>query len=176
MDATQYIDTYEFTRLGRSIDGTVPLERFARLLEDLPGQPDASVVTWSLRGEQSAAGERFLQLHVQACPRLTCQRCLAPLDWTVESESRLRLVDSEASLDEDAPGGVDEDDEDRILGARRFDVLALVEDEVILSLPLVPKHDVCPSGPKLVVARDDQSDVKGVAASPFAVLGTLKKD
>ncbi|HWK62451.1 MAG TPA: DUF177 domain-containing protein [Eoetvoesiella sp.] len=175
MSAVQYIDTYEFTQLGQDTGGELPLPRFSRFLGGLPDQAEGSAVKWSLQGERNTAGERFLRLHVQACPRLSCQRCLLPLDWPIDSDSRLQLVNSEADLD-DMPDDEFGESIERIVGARRFDVLSLVEDELILSLPYVPKHDVCPSDAALPGLRDETPPDAAVRPSPFAALGKLKKD
>ncbi len=176
MSTVQYIDTYEFTQLGQEISGELPLLHFSRFLDGLPGQAEASAVKWALQGERNMAGERFLRLHVQACPRLTCQRCLSPLDWPIDSDSRLQLVNSEAALDNDVSDDEFGEGIERIVGARRFDVLSLIEDELILSLPYVPRHDVCPSDAALPGLRDETPLDAAVRPSPFAVLGKLKKD
>ncbi|CAM5327462.1 Large ribosomal RNA subunit accumulation protein YceD OS=Eoetvoesiella caeni OX=645616 GN=DFR37_101597 PE=3 SV=1 [Eoetvoesiella caeni] len=172
----QYIDTYEVTQLGQAIGGDVALAQFTRLLDDLPEQDSASQVTWTLKGERDMSGQRFLQLHVHASPRLTCQRCLAPLEWPIQSDTRLLLVNSEAALEVDSPDDESAEGIERIVGARRFDVLALVEDELILCLPYVPKHEVCPSSLVALPEQDEPPTEEHVRPSPFAVLGKLKKD
>lgn len=172
----QYIDTNEVTQLGQTIGGKVPLAQFTRLLEDFPEQDSTSLATWVLKGERDMTGQRFLRLQVNANPKLTCQRCLAPLEWPIESDTRLLLVNSEAALEGDSPDDESGEGVERILGARRFDVLALVEDELILSLPYVPKHEVCPSSLAAFPAQDEPSVDEDVRPSPFAVLGQLKKD
>jgi len=175
VDTVQYVDTFELTRCGLVVSGSTPIDRFVRLISDLPEQA-ASTVDWSVRGEKNSLGQSFLCLRVKAAPLLECQRCLAPFAWQVDTENRLLLVNSEAALDEDDAHDMDPDDDapDRVVGSRRCDVLALVEDEIILSLPYVPKHEACPSakvaGP---VARDAQAGEE--RPSPFAVLGQLKK-
>ncbi|OWT53575.1 YceD family protein [Candidimonas nitroreducens] len=171
-----YIDTYELTRLGQRLEGRVPLRRFARLLEGLPAQGDAQA-DWSLRGEQDALGRRFLHLHVAAGIVLECQRCLSPFVWPLDASSTLEVVASAAQLDD---GGGDEGAEpvERIVASRRLDVLALVEDELILAVPYVPKHEQCPDAPKpsgdgAASAAPDSSLGR---PSPFAALGRLKKN
>ena len=176
MPAMQYIDTYEFTQLGRSIEGAVALVQFTRLLGDLPEQDGATQVNWTLGGERDSTGQRFLRLQVHATPKLTCQRCLAPLDWPIQSDTRLQLVSSEADLDDDVRDDESDESIERIVGGRRFDVLALVEDELILSLPYVPKHETCPSGQAALPVQDQPPANEDARPSPFAVLGKLKKD
>jgi uncharacterized protein len=170
-----FIDTYELTRLGQEVHGQTPISRFDRLLADLPEQPDTTV-SWSIRGEVDARGQRFLHIGVKARPMLECQRCLSPVEWPVESINRIMVVNSESDLD--ARGAYEEDPDDmieRIVGSQRIATLELIEDELILGLPYVPKHDVCPSKP--ASASDETESGAGAGRpSPFAALGRLKKN
>ncbi|PLC53834.1 hypothetical protein CR155_10340 [Pollutimonas nitritireducens] len=169
----QYVDTYELTRAGHEIRGQAPIDQFERLIEDLPDQTD-TMVSWTIKGEMDSFGQRFLHVHVVAAPLLECQRCLKPLEWAVDSQNRLQVVNSEAALNVDDGTDADPDDAiERILGSQRLDVLALVEDEIILSLPYVPKHDVCPSLPEPL---EEEPESDAVRPSPFAVLDQLKKN
>ncbi|NYT38318.1 DUF177 domain-containing protein [Allopusillimonas soli] len=177
----QFVDSLELVRLGQGISGQTPLSQFVRLLDGLPAQPQPdSPVTWSVRGSASgdAAGEheRWLHVRAHAAPTLVCQRCMQPFVCTLEADTSLQLVASEAELEaldarDEASGLDDQDMVERIVASRRLDVLALVEDELILSLPYVPKHDVCPSLPDALKA-DGGGDSR---PSPFAVLEKLKK-
>lgn len=167
----RYIDTFELARSGRQVQGQAPLGQFARLMAGLPRQA-GTLVRWSLQGESDAAGRSFVTVRAQAEPTLECQRCLSAFVYPVNVDNRLEIVDTEAGLaDEDA----DPEDAERILGSQRFDVLALVEDELILGLPYVPKHDVCPSEHGSP-AKADAPQADDARPSPFAVLERLKKN
>ncbi|NYT59755.1 DUF177 domain-containing protein [Alcaligenaceae bacterium] len=172
----QYIDTYELARLGATVRGEAPLAQFARLTEGLPSQADAHA-EWTITGEKDMHGQYFLHTWVRANPVLECQRCLQPFAWQMETGSRVQVVKSEANLD--AEGDHDADDEDfieRIVGSARLDVRELIEDEIILSLPYVPKHDVCPSLPVPLVEDEPAPDSDSGKPSPFAILSQLKKN
>jgi uncharacterized protein len=96
------------------------------------------------------------------------------MEWPVDAENRLQLVRSEAALDDE--NVLDDDPEvliERIVGSKHLDVLALVEDELILCLPYVSKHDVCPSLPE---ALEEEPGADTDRPSPFAALGRLKKN
>lgn len=172
---TKYVDTFELTRLGLEASGAAPVTVFSRLLEDLPGQGEASV-DWSLKGERSASGQFFLHVRVKGVLMLECQRCLAPFEWRVDTQNRLQVVNTEAALDDDAASDLPQvhDPIERIVGSRRLDCLALVEDEIILALPYVPKHDICPAAPE-TLSPVQESDAVESRPSPFAALGELKK-
>jgi uncharacterized protein len=94
--------------------------------------------------------------------------------WPVDADNRLQVVKSEAALDDDNVLDGDPDALiERVVGSRRMDVLALVEDVIILSLPYVSKHDVCPSLP---TALEEEPGADTDRPSPFAALGRLKKN
>lgn len=172
--ASRYADTFELTRLGLRLDGQTPLRQFRRLTEGLPSQGDG-LAEWSLRGEQDALGRRFLHLQVKAGLVLECQRCLAPFVWPLDTVNRLEVVATAAGLDEGESANEGDDFVERIVGSHRLDVLELVEDELILGVPYVPRHDTCPAAPQ-PLGHEDPPDAGQDGPSPFAVLGRLKKN
>ncbi len=171
----QYVDTNEITRLSQEVSGQTPVARFVRLIEDLPPQPEG-LVTWSITGSSDLHGQRFLALHVRGDLTLECQRCMGTMVWPIDSHSTLQVVRTQEALEvEDDQDLADPEDViERIMGSPRLDVLELVEDELILSLPYVAKHDDCPTAPRLQDAPED--DIDTGRPSPFAVLSQLKKD
>ena len=67
---------------------------------------------------------------------LECQRCLQPLEWTVDQKTVVALAGSEDEADAlDA-----ESDGEVVLAAGPLDPLELVEDELLLTLPYAPTH------------------------------------
>jgi uncharacterized protein len=74
---------------------------------------------------------------------------------------------------EDAAADLDADSEDDVLALTpSLDLHALVEDELLLALPIVPRHDQCPVAVPLVF--DDESAGAEAADHPFAVLAALR--
>jgi uncharacterized protein len=169
-DSVRYIDTAEFTRLGSTISGQAVLAGFARFCEGLPPQPQ-DAVSWSLKGWRTTGGQSFLEVSITAKPVLQCQRCLEPFEYEVSVVNRVELVNRESDLE-------DEDDDEnaleRILGSRRFDVLSFIEDELILAVPYVPRHEVCPGGVSLV--QSEEPVVQEKRPSPFSALAQLKQN
>jgi uncharacterized protein len=102
--------------------------------------------------------------------RLICQRCLQAFGWPVASEFKLAFV-----ADEAAEAGLPPDYDAVLLGYERPSLRDMVEDELLLALPLVPMHpskeDCGPLGQSaaseecLVSAED--------VRQPFAVLKDL---
>jgi len=186
--ADTMVDAFALARQGGSVQGTVPLVRLARAVQGLPEQPagEAGLVWWSAQGEIGkgvartgvASGQPLLHLHVQANPVLVCQRCNAPFAYAIDSRTVLQLVESEDELDDDLSLDVQDPDladslPEKVVGSHRFDLLAQVEDELILSIPYVPRHPVCPG------AQAEDGDASRAPAagrpSPFAVLEQLKR-
>ena len=173
--AVRHIDAFEFVRLGRKVEGRAPLVRFVRLLEGFPEQDPAAQVHWSAAADRGPLGEPLIRLGVETVLTLQCQRCLGPLAMPIASQVALQLVESEAELD--APDVFDESDLEeigterdfeKVLGSRKFDLLGQVEDELILSVPYVPRHDVCPA------EGGKSGEEPEKRPSPFAVLAELK--
>ncbi|MVW71908.1 MULTISPECIES: DUF177 domain-containing protein [unclassified Bordetella] len=188
VSAATVVDAFALARQGGSLQGEVPLSRMTRAIEGLPEQPqgDAGLVRWSVRGEMGkgvvgssiAADQPLLHLHVEAHPVLICQRCNDPFVFDVDSSTVLQLVKSEDELDDDLSMDTQDPDvvdslPEKVVGSHRFDLLAQVEDELILSIPFVPKHLVCPG------AQAEDGDAQQASAtqrpSPFAVLEQLKR-
>ena len=176
------IDVFALAREGTQVEGTLPIVRFSRVIEDLPEQAGdgGQAVSWSAKGSKDSAGQSLLTLHIQARPLLICQRCLMPFVYPVDTAVTVQLVQSANEVDaEDVGLGLQSDDEEeleapeKIVGSHRFDVLALVEDELLLSIPFVPKHDECPDAP--LVETDDEPEEAAPRKSPFAVLENLKQ-
>jgi uncharacterized protein len=108
-----------------------------------------------------------LDVSINGSCQLRCQRCLNGMDYTIQHEARLLLCD-QAALDvlEDE----EEDEFESILADAHLDVLALLEEEILLSLPIAPMHQ---QGACQVA--DDEGKQKG-DRNPFAVLANLKRN
>jgi uncharacterized protein len=135
--------------------------------------PEASahaLVHWQARGElrpqSGGTAEVWLQLKADVRLALCCQRCLAPVEETVALDRSLRFV-----ADEQQAAALDAELEDDVLALERvLDLRELVEDELLLALPLVPRHAQCPEPLPL---GDDQEPADE-RSNPFAVLAGLK--
>ncbi|WP_429497388.1 DUF177 domain-containing protein [Robbsia andropogonis] len=93
-----------------------------------------------------------LTLSIDGAVWLECQRCMQPFSWPVSVEAGYRVARDEYQAD--ALAG-DDADEDVIVGSPAFDLLDLIDEEIVLSLPMVPKHRVCPAVHVSVVSGAD---------------------
>lgn len=166
------VDSLRFAGEGARVAGRVALSRLPRLADQLlstAGSLDCSVQGVTFDNLQ--AGQPGLQVRVQGVLQMRCQRCLAEVDVACDVDRRLLLM--AAGADEAAwpEEELESDDFDAIPASRELSLLSLVEDEVLLALPLVPRHADCVL-PGNAGAAGLQQESK---ASPFAVLADLKK-
>ena len=172
------LDMAGFAQAEGWLEGDWPLARMPRLLQDaLPLSTDspAQQVRWSARGARRpvSGGEAEIRLHLQAHTALdlTCQRCLQPMTVQLQVQPTLRFVrgeDRAEALDEDS-------DEDVLALTPSLDLLSLVEDELILALPLVPRHGACPQPLPMSAGEQDLQDGDG-GEHAFAALASLRRD
>jgi uncharacterized protein len=146
-----------------------------RLADEAQGPIESAVVRYTANGSIRAdgvAGEQvWLALTAEVALPLICQRCLGTVDLPVQFEREFRFVATE----EIAEAQDEESEEDVLVLSRDFNLLELIEDELLMALPVVPKHTVCPGAVKLQVADSDFSEEGVEKPNPFAVLGQLKK-
>ena len=113
---------------------------FERLTQEFV-DPQA-ILQFSVCGGQDARGRPQLRCKVKGDMQLICQRCLKPVDVMVESDRLLYLAASEAEA-ERLEAGLADDEIEVMVVDQTLDLAGVVEDEVLLSLPLVPLHDRC---------------------------------
>jgi uncharacterized protein len=135
----------------------------------LPG-----VVRYAIQGRVTKDDTSQLVVQVQANLVLECQRCLGPLILPIDRTTVFELVRRESDLSDDEPDEDDLDAPEQIVGSPKFDLCELLEDELILEVPYVPRHDQCPETAELD-AQADEIASRQEPPSPFAVLGQLKK-
>lgn len=134
MSQAGVIDSLHFARAALEQRGVLGLEQLQRLAKM---QCSTQGLEYQLRGERASNGKRCLRLSVRGSVQMPCQRCLDPLPVSIAIDAELQLAES---LREIAQA---DDEIDRVLASRRMEVAQLVEDEVILALPMVPRHEAC---------------------------------
>jgi uncharacterized protein len=159
------IDGLEFARHRESMSGRVGLDGMPRLAEMLFDVADSLV--YEISGE-FASGAAFLTLRLDGTLRLTCQRCLGPLDYPLTVRNRVMLLSPGSPWPEDDQvGGLEDESCDAIEAPRQLDLVPLLEEEALLALPIAPRHEHCQALPA-TAAR--------IKASPFTRLAKLKRN
>jgi uncharacterized protein len=160
------IDAFDFCRRKERQEGEIAIADLPRLAAESVDRSGS--IRWCLQGGSNSLGHLQMVLSVAGSVQLMCQRCLAPFAFDIQSETMLVLAKDEGGADE-IDSLLDDDSIEVIVGSNAFNVMELVEDEVLLLMPLAPKHDVCPEQLVSSASKDVQS------ASPFAVLKNLKQ-
>lgn len=166
----QQFDALEAVRLRQEFSGELPLAALSRFTDGLPAQH--GTVAWHAQGMEGRFGERLLRVHVRAQPLVVCQRCLEEFAWPIDSVAVLQLVDSEDELGEYDPLDDEELEQgyDKVVGSHQFDLQAEIESELILALPYIPRHEVCPGKGS---APDSEPPVNPDRQRPFEQLAEL---
>jgi uncharacterized protein len=137
------VDPLAFARDGRRLELRLPLSALPRVSAE--AIDEAGEFDIRLEGLREGDGKFYLLLAVNGRVRLACQRCLEPLEWVCRVSARLMLVPRGQPIPDDE---LDDDSYDAVEVEGRQDLLALAEDEILLALPAVPRHETCevPSG------------------------------
>ena len=164
MPAQTVIDSLEFARTGQTLRGCLPVLELTRLKDTLVDAPGA--VEFVVKGGQDGRRRLTLTLDVSGVLHLQCQRCLGVLEFPLRLRNTLLL----AGAPEAATADLDEEEIEWIEASADLDVAALVEEEIILSLPYAVRHEegFCGHDPKTAAGGD--------RASAFAKLAALKQN
>ena len=153
-------DPLEFARGRNCLEGDIALNRLGRLQDSLASVDGA--VHFKLTGFVNEGAAPGLRCELNGTLKLLCQRCLEPMEYRLQVDSSMLLVSGEQVLlneeDPEAP--------DCIPIQRDMRVGALVEDEILLALPMAPHHadDACKGRPAADTGK----------LLPFAALARLK--
>ena len=129
---SQPLDVDRLSRGETEIDFDVPLAELPRLRSRIPGI-GGSVRGAARFGRRAACAVAELSLAGKAT--LQCQRCMRPMEWALDSTTHVALIFAEADAAE-----VPEDLEPVLAREGRISAGELVEEELLLALPIVPLH------------------------------------
>lgn len=156
------VDSLAFARGAKALRGKIPVADLPRLHDYLYSM--TGIIEYELRGAVNAQGKPQLHLAIQGKIGLTCQRCLGELEQNVDQVHDLQLIESPNDFPEIAE---ENPTVDCILAEAELDVLALLEEEIILGLPLSPRHDTAVCCINIV---DDSSRAGKTAFAPLSAL------
>jgi len=168
------LDVQAFAEAATRREGRDTLSNYERLMQETQGLGGDLPLSWAAQGELRTdaigASQAWLHLTVAARLPLTCQRCLGPADIQVAVDRWFRFVATEAV----AEAADDDAEEDLLVTSRQFNLAGLVEDEVLMGLPLVPRHDQCPPGLTMAVSDPGFEAAQPEKPHPFAALAKLR--
>ena len=161
------VDVWRMVMARRSFEGSLAVATLPRLVSALAG--DAGRVRFALEFGRDAYGMAFLAVQAQADLTLMCQRSLESFVCPVTVDSRLGLIREEREEAALLPGY-----EPLLVDAEPLHLAAVIEDELLLALPLVPMRPGSEDAVAAWAAPVDDELEPAVRANPFAVLRTLK--
>ena len=134
------IDGFRFAESGGALRGVWPIADFTRLPDVL--HDTAGELEYAVSGQRDAKGRPALRVELRGVLRLTCQRCLEPLECPRAVDALLTLARRQSEIDADP---LDSDFE-RVIGSREMAVRDLLEEELLLGVPVAPRHLRCEAG------------------------------
>ncbi|KQP14301.1 DUF177 domain-containing protein [Pseudorhodoferax sp. Leaf267] len=167
------LDVKAFAQSGGVREQEGLLADFPRLSQEAEGRAPDTPVRWRAVGEQREGGgvaQAWLHLTAETQLPVTCQRCLEPVALPLSVDRWFRFVADEATAERED----EEAEEDVLVLDPAFDLPSLVEDELLMELPLVPRHAVCPTTVALEHADPDFEEAKEAKPNPFGVLAGMK--
>lgn len=170
----QYIDAQKWADREAAIDQVFPLAAFTRVCESTVSS-DGEVHV-NIRLHRDTQNLIVLEGQVSTKLALICQRCLEPVVTGVDADVQLWLLWNEEAAEQlsDEADFVLQDAEGRV------DLLAVLEDELLLALPLVATHEDCEPFQRAEQIVEDEVAVEDVVVetprreNPFQVLSELK--
>ncbi len=164
------VDPFRMAEARRILEGDVPLRQLKRLgalLED-----DTGVARVQLEFGTDEMGVRFLKGHIHAELSILCQRCLEPMPWHVDLDLALGLLHPG---EDEAKAGVYEP---LLVDEVPMHLIDLLEDELLLALPQIPRHELaaCPAREYVEPAGQVRAETTASKDNPFAVLAKMKTE
>ncbi|MBI2970521.1 MAG: DUF177 domain-containing protein [Gammaproteobacteria bacterium] len=160
----QYLEPLRLVETREILSGELQVEGMQRLNELL--HEHAGSVRFRLSFERDDQGRVCIRGEFSTRLALTCQRCLEPVPVDVTGPIDVALVTDDREA-EQLPGGV----EPVMMQEWKIHLPAFLEEEILLSLPLVPAHTAGECG---IAGAGTAEPVP--LAGPFAVLQRWKSE
>jgi len=160
------IDPKRLAFQGSRLTGKITLKLMSRLLDSLHDGEGEVFIDWlfGLDDKQHPVVEGVLQAKLS----IVCQRCLQPMAWEIDTTiAWVFLNQQEPNFDEEILAGY----EALSLINSPISLITLIEDELILNLPIVARHTACPTNEYQLPGENEN---KSLRENPFQVLSKLK--
>lgn len=163
------VDPLKSVEQQAEISGSLAISKLERLQDFL--QDASGEVQVDLQFGQDEQGVSLLRGRCQAPVLMTCQRCMKPVTVNLHTEFELGIVFS----DEQAKH-LPKCYEPVLADRESLDLLNVIEDEVILSLPMYAYHEDCGEHTRVLKAQEaEPEETEAPKNNPFSVLEQLKK-
>jgi uncharacterized protein len=163
----QKVDPFRFAENEIRLEGVIPIKDLKRLCPSLSS--DEGQVLTSVAFGVDEQGTRFMRGHYNAHLILQCQRCMEPFESKVSGDLLLGIVTTENAIDE-----LPKDYDATVVKDGSFVIQDVIEDELILSLPLVPMHNSKNCKITLPLAIESAEIAETEKENPFKVIELLR--
>jgi len=157
------VEPHKLVDLNQQLSDSLPLTDLPRITEFFG--PQKGKIEYSLDCEKDEAGSLFLNLSIKSVVLLTCQRTMELFEYPVARETILQLAPGEEEA-----RSLPEEIEPIFLDENRLNLIELLEDELMLAIPIVPINEIGENAEKVEVA---EKITKQDTHKPFAGLGEL---
>lgn len=174
----RHLDVVQFGKSQGQMRGHTPLAQLSRLLQDLEVVPrDADepygieweASGWVVEGTGGQADQSWMRLVAKALVPQICQRCTGLVNFPIELDYQYRFVATEKEAMEQDEWA----QEDVLVLSKAFDLVQLIEDELLMAMPIIPRHERCDvSLPMQVADAAFQGDEP--VPHPFDALKAIK--
>lgn len=162
----EHIDPFRYADQSLGLSGTVKIADMQRLSASVNSLDDVVAVDLSFGVDEQDV--TFLKGHLETKLTLQCQRCMEPFIYEIMSDFVLGIVNT---LDE--ANALPEQYEPALAKEGSLALRELIEDEIILNLPIIPRHE--PEDCKVKLPLADSGWEQGKGENPFHVLESLKR-
>jgi len=157
-----FLTMADMPRLAKEVSSVNPGDGFAWQMET------------HFENSPGSESRQILDLALKGCLHLVCQRCLQDCAVNLDEKRRFVLVATESEAD-DYP--LEDEEQEPLVASQHFNLLETIEDEVLLSLPLIPKHPEGFCEPHATVfGLEDEDEGSDERENPFNILKNMKKN
>jgi uncharacterized protein len=159
--------------------GFLEIAALPRLAEEVSSIAPGDGFRWEIQthfaDSPGSEPRQMIDLVVNGRIHLVCQSCLQDCGLELAQKSRFILVATEAEAD---AFPIEDDLQEPLVASQHFDLLELIEDEILLSLPLIPKHleGACQPHAAALGGSGKAADSLEKPQNPFNVLKNMKKN
>jgi uncharacterized protein len=159
--------------------GFLEISALPRVSEEASSVESGDGFYWELKthfaDSPGSEPRQILELAVKGRIHLVCQSCLQDCGLDLAQESRFVMVATEEEAD---AFPMEDDQQEPLVASQHFDLLGLIEDEILLSMPLIPKHLESACQPHASSFSDvgEAADASEKPQNPFNILKNMKKN
>lgn len=168
------INSLKFATEKEQLGGPVAVADFVRLADTV--EPNG-MLDYRVTGDVDSHHRPQLHVTVQGTVKLQCRRCLGELPHDIAIDAVLWLVaEKELEARQVSEEFSDPDEPDCIAASSELDVMALLEDEILLALPSHPRHAEGKCGVGVAPAENRKSAFSALAKLQSTLHGELQSE